>query len=197
LDEYCERRPPESGRRFHKGWSNPVMLPVLFVAVLILLLVAAAVSDLLTFTIPNILTGSMLGLFVLYVASMAIAGHPLGMNVLSQHLMSGGVGLAFGIGLFALGWVGGGDAKLFAMTCLWLGWSPLYDYAIASSLAGGVLTLMLMLFRRVPLPDRIASRPVVARLSAAKSGVPYGVALAFAGLVLLPETDIVRMIVSQ
>ena len=41
---------------------------------------------------------------------------------------------------FALGWIGGGDAKLAAATALWLGFDHLLKYLLYASLFGGVLT---------------------------------------------------------
>ena len=56
-----------------------------------------------------------------------------------------------------MGWIGGGDAKLAAATALWFGFDFLLDYLVYASLFGGVLTLVLIQFRRLPLPG--AARP--------------------------------------
>ena len=53
---------------------------------------------------------------------------------------------------FSQGWIGGGDAKLAAATALWFGFAHLLDYLIYASLFGGVLTLVLIQFRKLPLP---------------------------------------------
>ena len=58
-----------------------------------------------------------------------------------MHALCGAAMLVFTFALFNLGWIGGGDAKLAAATALWLGWTPLADYGLASALAGGALTL--------------------------------------------------------
>ena len=57
---------------------------------------------------------------------------------------------------FAQGWIGGGDAKLAAATALWFGFDYLLDYLIYASLFGGALTLLLLQFRKLPLPARLA-----------------------------------------
>ena len=52
--------------------------------------------------------------------------------------------LVAGMVMFALGWIGGGDAKLFAAAALWLGWPACFSYAAFTALAGGGLALALM-----------------------------------------------------
>jgi prepilin peptidase CpaA len=109
------------------------------------------------------------------------------------HLTAGGVGLIIGMVMFALHWIGGGDAKLFAMACLWLGWDYMFDYALIASIQGGALTLGLLMLRRIPLPAFMAGQPWLIRLADPKAGVPYGVALAIAALNVLPNTEIFRL----
>jgi prepilin peptidase CpaA len=94
--------------------------------------------------------------------------------------------------LFSRGWIGGGDAKLAAATALWLGWTLILDYGLIASLLGGVLTLVLLASRKVRLPAWAARLDWMARLHNPKNGVPYGIALAIAGLVLYPQTQVWR-----
>lgn len=166
---------------------------ILLVAILPALLVVAAVFDLISFTIPNIVPAAMGIAFMAFLAAMAMNGHPLSWNETGLHLLAGFIGLAAGMGLFATGWVGGGDAKLFAVAALWLGWDALYEYTVISSLLGGVLTIALLLLRRVPLPQVLAKRPWLAQLADHRSGVPYGIALSLAALLVLPETELFRL----
>jgi prepilin peptidase CpaA len=97
--------------------------PILIITVLPALLVAAAFFDLTSYTIPNFLPAAMFGLFGVFLVAMALGGHALSWSQTWPHLLAGGVGLALGMAMFAVNWVGGGDAKLFAMACLWLGWN--------------------------------------------------------------------------
>jgi prepilin peptidase CpaA len=166
---------------------------ILLVGILPSLLVTAAIFDLTTFTIPNLLPGSMLVIFAVFVLTMALSGHAVAWSEMRLHLLSGGVGLAAGIAMFAAGWVGGGDAKLFAMACLWLGWDAMYEYTLLASLLGGALTIAVLALRRVPLPRLLAAQPWLVRLADPDSGVPYGVALAMAALTLLPDTELFRL----
>lgn len=143
----------------------------------------AASSDLLTMTIPNRVSLIMLGGFVL----LAVA---TGMS-LEQAALHAGAGLlvlVIAFGFFAFGWIGGGDAKLAAATALWMGFEHLMDYAIYGSLFGGVLTLALLQFRIMPMPAMLVGREWAERLHQPGGGVPYGIALAAAALVIYPST---------
>ena len=145
----------------------------------------AAAMDLLTMKIPNRLSAALaLG----YFATALLAGLPL--HDMALHVSCGAAVLLFTFALFNFGWIGGGDAKLAAATALWLGWTPLTDYGLVSALAGGALTLIILMARRVALPGFLASHAWIARLHNAKSGIPYGIALAFGGLVVYPETQL-------
>ena len=57
-----------------------------------------------------------------------------------------------GFACFAFGWIGGGDAKLAAVTSLWLGFGNLLDYFFIASIGGGLLTLLVLVARSAPLP---------------------------------------------
>jgi len=161
---------------------------LLVLVALPLLLTAAGIYDLASFTIPNFLSAALAALFLVFAA---IAGFSLGL--LGWHLAAGLAGLALGFLLFALGWIGGGDAKLFAAVALWLGFSDLLPYAAIASLFGGGLSIVLLLARQMPLPGLLAGRSWLVRLHDARSGVPYGVALAAGALALLPYSEIFRM----
>ena len=166
---------------------------ILLVAILPALLVAAAIFDLTSFTIPNMLPAAMFALFAAFLLASALNGHSLSWSETWPHLLAGAVALVAGMALFAAGWVGGGDAKLFAMACLWLGWDSMYEYTLVASLLGGILTVSLVVVRRFPLPSLLAAQPWLVRLADRNSGVPYGVALAMAALVVLPDTELFRI----
>jgi prepilin peptidase CpaA len=89
---------------------------------------------------------------------------------------------------FSRGWIGGGDAKLAAATALWLGWAQLYEYLLYASLFGGVLTLLLLEFRKRLVPPMLAEQPWLLRLHEPKGGVPYGIALAASALLVYPSS---------
>jgi prepilin peptidase CpaA len=143
----------------------------------------AASSDLLTMTISNRVSLILVGSFY----ALALASGMSGADMLS-HTGAGGIVLLVAFGCFARGWIGGGDAKLAAATALWLGFDFLTNYLIYASLFGGVLTLVLLQFRKMPLPPMLAGREWVERLHRKDGGVPYGIALAAAALAIYPDT---------
>jgi prepilin peptidase CpaA len=96
--------------------------------------------------------------------------------------------LLFGFIFFALGWVGGGDAKLAAVTALWFGPDHTPAYLFYMALLGSAFTLAILQFRVLPLPAYLQNRSWIARLHSHGSSVPYGVAMALAALVVLPQT---------
>ncbi|HWA91224.1 MAG TPA: prepilin peptidase [Rhizomicrobium sp.] len=152
------------------------------------LLALAAGWDIASFTIPNALSLVLIAAFALYAA---LVGMPLG--PIGLHLLAGAIGLAAGFTLFALGHVGGGDAKLFACIALWLGFSSLLEFTLVASVFGGGLALLLLTLRNVPLPASLAGQGWIVRLHDSRSGIPYGVALAAGALVVLPHTEVFRI----
>ena len=143
----------------------------------------AAATDLITMTVPNrIAIVLVAGFFVM----APVAG--LGLGEIGVHLLVGLAALLIGFGCFAMGWIGGGDAKLFAATALWMGPELIFAYSLTTALIGGALTLLILLWRGMPLPVAFAGQNWIVRLHDAKTGVPYGIALAAAGLLAYPET---------
>jgi prepilin peptidase CpaA len=152
------------------------------------LMALAASSDLFTMTISNRISILLVVGFVVMAAAIRL---PL--NDVALHLSCGLAILVMTFTLFCLGWVGGGDAKLAAATALWLGWSQILDYGLVASILGGVLTLSLLAARHVPLPSW-AHASWVLRLHDVKSGIPYGIALAAAGLLVYPSSQVWRAV---
>jgi prepilin peptidase CpaA len=76
--------------------------------------------------------------------------------------------------MFAFGWMGGGDVKLLAALALWLPWQALIFLLLIMSFAGGALTLGMVLWSKL-------------KRHGAAPEIPYGVAIAFAGLWLIGE----------
>jgi prepilin peptidase CpaA len=147
------------------------------------LMAFAASSDLLTMTISNRLSLALTGAFFLLTLVIGMSLAAIGM-----HLTAAALVLAVCFGFFSQGWIGGGDAKLAAATALWFGFDYLLDYLIYASLFGGVLTLVLIQFRRLPLPGPLARQPWILRLHETGGGIPYGIALAAAALIVYPKT---------
>jgi prepilin peptidase CpaA len=144
----------------------------------------AASSDLLTMTIANRVSLILIGGFVL----LAALGGMTGADLLS-HFGAAATVLAAGFLCFTFGWIGGGDAKLAAASALWLGFGHLFDYLIYASILGGALTLLIVKFRTLPMPQILVGREWAERLHRDGCGIPYGIALAAAALIVYPQTD--------
>lgn len=147
------------------------------------LMAFAASSDLFTMTISNRLSLMLAGGFFLLALIIG-----MGLATLGMHLAAAALVLVVAFIFFARGWIGGGDAKLVAATALWFGFGHLLDYLIWASLLGGALTLLLLQFRQFDLPQVLARQKWIERLHDANAGVPYGIALAAAALIVYPTT---------
>ena len=143
----------------------------------------AAILDFLTLKIPNKLVLFFLAMFCLVAP---LSGLPL--PELGWHLAAGGLCLLIGFLLFVPGWIGGGDAKFFAVAALWIGWDQLFAFAAMSTILGGLMALLLVLYRAFPLPVFMMRIDPLNRLHQAETGIPYGVAMAIAGLVVFGDT---------
>jgi prepilin peptidase CpaA len=155
------------------------------------LIAFAASSDLLTMTISNRIS---LALAAGFLALAAING--MSLHDIAMHAGAGALVLAVGFTCFAFGWIGGGDAKLAAATALWFGFAYLMDYLVYASLFGGALTLLLIQFRLLPLPAALARHNWILRLHEKGGGVPYGIALAAAALIVYPKTGWMSAIIA-
>ncbi len=153
------------------------------------LMAFAAASDLFTMTISNKVSLLLVaGFFGLAIFS------GLGPYDIASHVGAGAAVLVVAFGCFAMGWMGGGDAKIAASAGLWFGFNHLLDYLVYASLFGGALTLLMLQFRAWPLPYALVGQTWLMRLHHKDNGIPYGIALAFGALMIYPETDWIRAI---
>jgi prepilin peptidase CpaA len=134
------------------------------------LLVVAAVIDVRTFTISNRLNLTVALLAPLYWLSIALTPWP---GVAIQ-LAAGATVFMILAGAFYAGMMGGGDVKLAAALALWFSPASTIKFLVLMSLAGGVLTLLVLVRHRA---KRREGRPEI----------PYGVAIAFGGLAILAQ----------
>lgn len=161
------------------------MLHIATLALFPLLMVFAALSDLFTMTISNRISILLIIAFLPLALMAGLSGEAIAIHIAC------GVGvLVLTFTMFAFGWIGGGDAKLAAATAIWMGFDHLADYGLYSAMLGGLLTLALLSLRQVPLPSFALNVVWVERLHDRATGVPYGIALAAAGLLLYPETHL-------
>ena len=167
-------------RAFFDKVGSPMVIAVAYIFPFAMLV--AAFLDLTTMRLPNVFVALFAAAF--FVAA-PVAG--LGMQDVGVHILAGLFCLVIGFALFIPGWIGGGDAKFFAAAALWIGWSDLLYYALASSVLGGGLTLAMLYARNLPLPAPLVNTPWVARLHDRETGIPFGIAMALAGFALFPQ----------
>jgi prepilin peptidase CpaA len=148
------------------------------------LMAFAAASDFVSMTISNRLQVMLIALFCVVAL---LAGLPL--LQIGSHFLAFAIVLSVAFFCFARGWIGGGDAKLAACTALWFGFTPqLYTYLLVAACLGGVLTLAILYGRTLSLPRPLSTQAWAVRLHDGKQGIPYGIALAAAALIIYPET---------
>lgn len=156
---------------------------LLIISIFPLAMAFAAAYDLFSMTIPNWLSLALVAGFAVLASLVGIGWEAAGLHVA---LAFGALVITFA--LFSFGWIGGGDAKFFAATCLWMGPEFILGYAVYAAVLGGLLTLVLLLVRSMPLPVTLYSQQWITRLHDSNEGVPYGIALAAAGLLIYPDT---------
>ncbi len=149
--------------------------------------IAAALKDATSFTIPNWIPGLLALAFLPVALLTGLSPADVGVG------LAVGVGaLVLGMGLFALGWCGGGDAKLLAAAALWLGWPAVLPFMMVTGLAGGLLAAGLIAARGGLLTAYAARGPAwLGRLLSPTADLPYGLAIAAGGLFAFPSSAIV------
>jgi prepilin peptidase CpaA len=147
------------------------------------LVVVAALKDVTSYTIPNWIS---LGLIAAFAPAALVSGASLA--AIGVCLAAGLVALLVGMGMFAAGWIGGGDAKLFAAAALWLGWPAALPFMVVTGLAGGALTLGILTLRSGWFEPVLSGGPAwIRKLGAPGGDIPYGVAIAAGALAAFPQ----------
>src|SRR5260370_2196589 len=102
------------------------------------LMAFAAASDLLTMTISNRVSLALAaGFLVLAILS------GMGLYDILSHIGAGAAVLVVAFACFAIGWIGGGDAKVAATAAPWFGLRHLLYYLVYASLFVGALPPLL------------------------------------------------------
>lgn len=149
-------------------------------------MIYAALSDLFLMKISNI---ACLFLAAGFIILAPLAG--LSLQSILLHLAAGIGVIIICFGLFTINAMGGGDAKLISATALWTGFSAsLVQYLLISAITGGILTVLILLLRKLVNRNKIAHIAFLYRLTDPTKGIPYGIALAIAGLWIFPQLTI-------
>jgi prepilin peptidase CpaA len=135
------------------------------------LLIAAAIQDMVSMRISNLFAIAIIALFCLWIA---VQGFPDNGWENGVHF---GIAFIAGMGLFALGWFGGGDAKLYASCALWfdLAAGPVLLFSVSMA---GLILLLAMLATRPFRRKRARSGPLKKFDTKKSMQMPYGVAIA-------------------
>lgn len=155
-------------------------------AALVLTLIYSAISDASQMRISN-----RLSLIVLLCFAVSTPLAWAGWDVFGEHMASGLIFFLIGFALFAVGGFGGGDAKIMAATALFFTFGEAFQYAVWTTLYGGLLAIFAIAGRRFA-PPQLATNDLVFSLFNVDKKIPYGIALALAALTVLPTSDIVQ-----
>ncbi len=149
------------------GWD--IALPIL-IFVLGGLLLSAGVEDARTREIANWKTAAV----ALLAPAWWVAN---GLSIWPD--MAGQIGIALAVfavflAIFHFGLMGGGDVKLIVALALWLPFGAFVTMLMVMSIAGGIVTIVMMIERRIARNSKDIE-------------IPYGVAIAFAGILAIRE----------
>ena len=164
------------------------MLEALIFVVFPFCMVFAAVSDMLSMTIANRVS-------LVLIVTFAVVAPLTGMDwaTYGWHFAAAGLALSVTFAMFAIGGMGGGDAKLIAASSLWMGFNlNLLGYLVVSTMLGGVLTLLILSYRKSPLADLTGRNMFLRHFADRKAGIPYGLALGLGGLMTYPDSPLAQ-----
>jgi len=160
-------------------------LPILIFPALV---ITAALRDVVSYTIPNWISAALVAAFPVAALAQGLPLQTMGINL--------GVGVAaliLGMVMFAMRWIGGGDAKLFAAAALWLGWPAVPVYLGVTGIAGGAVAVGLLSLRSPLVAGYVVNSPAwLRRLAEPGENVPYGVAIAVGGLAAFPASALMQ-----
>lgn|SRR5512143_485442 len=150
-------------------------------AAFVLIVLAAAVSDVISYRIPNMLVLSLAAVFIVW-AALNYA-----QTAWLSHFGAALLCLVAGFALYQFRQMGAGDVKLLTAVALWAGLNGLIALLLFMSLSG-LLVLPLILFARwlvARAQARNAWKWTVPRVLTKREGVPYGVAIALGAIVTM------------
>jgi prepilin peptidase CpaA len=97
-----------------------------------------------------------------------------GWQAIGMHFFVGACAFAFCIIWFNLGWMGGGDLKLYTALALWFSWQQILNLFLLSAIIGLLVTIIVLSHHKW------RGRPGLSK-------TPYGVAICLAGLWIAGE----------
>jgi len=153
-------------------------------------LIFAALSDAASMKISNRIS---LAIIIAFAIATPIAWESWA--VFGEHMFIGLIFFVAGFIMFAVGGLGGGDAKLMSAIALWWTWPDVLPYIFYVTVLGAVLAIFMMVGRNF-VPASIATNGMVSRMFSNEKQIPYGIALALGSLLVLPGSDIVQRVLT-
>jgi prepilin peptidase CpaA len=163
-------------------------LAFFLLAVLPVLTIVAGLNDIAAMKIPNWISIALVAAF--FPTALVVGLSPLDLAI---HLGIGAAALFAGMAMFAFRVIGGGDAKLLAAGCLWMGAAGTPSFLLFTALAGGAFSVLLIGARQFAAPYVTTGPRWMTALMEPKGDIPYGVAIAFGVLAAYPASDLVRL----
>ena len=167
------------------------ILTLALLGVMPALVIVAGLKDLTSMKIPNWISGLLIIFFI--PAALAVGLAPLDMAI---HLGVAIAALVVGAGMFALRWIGGGDAKLMAAACLWLGLQGSGMFLLWTGVMGGLFCLVLIFARFHSRPYLAGAPGWLVNLMEPRGDIPYGVAIAAGALMAYPASPLMSLFIA-
>ena len=140
----------------------------IFVAIWVGTLLIAAICDFRAYRIPNLLPGLII---LLFAVAQIIGSSPV---LPWYNIAHFGITLLVGMFLFSKGWIGGGDAKLYAATALWFPLNSAVPLLFFTAIAGALLAIIFIIARMTGLRKNVPKQD---------RRIPYGIAIAAGGVI--------------
>lgn len=146
---------------------------IILAILLTILLLAVCYFDMTKFIIPNSINIIIIALYPIYVLT---SPEPVNWQMALVVMIAAFI---FGLGIFALNIMGGGDVKLIVALCLWIGWQPyvLIQFFTWVALAGGVLALFKILVKYTA--TQVKKHRHLPHFIKEEGNIPYGLAIAY------------------
>ncbi|HEY0925548.1 prepilin peptidase [Brevundimonas sp.] len=165
-------------------------LTLLLLAIMPMLVIVGGLNDLTTMRIPNWISLALIAGFLPAAVSVGLSPVEIGV-----HMAVAFGALLVGMGMFALRWIGGGDAKLMAAACLWLGLQGSGMFLVYTGLMGGLFCLFLIMARAQLRPYLMGGPGWVVHLMEPRGDIPYGVAIAAGALLAYPASPLLALFI--
>ncbi len=168
-----------------------MILPIL-TAIVFVTTIASCLSDLRAMRIPNLHVLIIIGAFILaYLLS------PESFGRWWEPMASFIIVFVVTYIMFAVGMIGGGDAKLAAALALWTGLPGLAAYMFYMAIMGGVLGVLALVIRKRKTIFKSPEGSWISEVQSGKNAVPYGIAITFGAWMALLYTGFIHQILDE